>query len=138
MLSRLRVVLPAATEFDGLTLLRGFHDVQGRLVLRFSLIGPLDRKAEASLKKLLDAHPDWKARSAAGVRLQIAGKSEPRDPRIVEESLLKAVTHLRYVRTAEALPLVSTTILHAPEDVHQLLVALDVGERDHRDPQAQA
>src|SRR5207249_3203835 len=116
MLARLRVVMPAYPEFDGLTLQRGFHDVQGRLVLRFSLVGLLDKKAEPALKKLLDVHPDWKARSAVAVRLQLAGKSEPRDPRIVEETLLKAVTHLRYERVEEALAQVTTTILHDPED----------------------
>jgi hypothetical protein len=116
MLARLRVVMPAYPELDGLTLLRGFHDIQGRLILRFSLIGYLNTKAEATLKKLLDVHTDWKARSAVGVRLQLAGKSEPRDPRIVEETLLKAVTHLRYERVDEALAQVSTTILHDPED----------------------
>ena len=41
MLARMRIVLPDHPEFDGLTLLRGFHDIQGRLVLRFSQIGPL-------------------------------------------------------------------------------------------------
>src|SRR5262249_34409987 len=95
MLSRLRIVMPGYAEFDGLTLQRGFHDIQGRLVLRFTLIGLQNRQAEADLKKLLDAHPEWRARSAAGVRLQLSAKPEERDPRVVEETLLKAVTNLR-------------------------------------------
>ena len=52
-------------------------------------ISPI-RQAEPNLKKLLDAHPDWKARSAGGVRLQLSAKPEERDPRVVEESLLEA------------------------------------------------
>src|SRR5581483_3857033 len=41
MVDRLRVVMPAYTEFDGLTLRRAFHDVTGTLVLRVSVIGTL-------------------------------------------------------------------------------------------------
>ncbi len=116
MLSRLRVVMPAYPELDGLTLQRAFHDVRGQLILRYSRIGPLDRKAEATLKTLLDSHPEWKVRSAAGVRLQLSGRAEPRDPRVLEETLLKAVQNLRYDRVDDALALISTAILHDTED----------------------
>jgi hypothetical protein len=116
MLDRLRVVMPAYADFDGVTLQRGFHDQQGRLILRVGVVNVLPRDAEVTFKKLLDAHPEWKARSAAGVRVQVTGPPLTQDLRVVEESILKAVQELKFLRIEPAIQLTTTAILHEPED----------------------
>jgi hypothetical protein len=116
MLDRLRVVMPAYPELDGLTLQRGFHDVAGGLILRCSQIDRRPVKTgEAVLLRLLDAHPDWKARVAVGLRVQFNGRVD-QDPRVALEALQTAIRHLRYKKSEPALSLASTAILHNPED----------------------
>lgn len=115
MVERLRIVMPAYTEFDGLTLQRAFHDVRGNLILRVSVVGTLSRKAAAKFKELLDEHPEWKERAAVGVRVQVASTLSP-DPRVVENSLLESIRRLKYGKIESARELATTAILHDPED----------------------
>jgi hypothetical protein len=63
LLARLRLVMPAHAQFDGLIVDSACHDDKNRLVIRVRVVGPVPTVAiEEALRKQIVTHELWEAR----------------------------------------------------------------------------
>jgi hypothetical protein len=117
MLARLERVLPADATFDGIQLeQRAYHNPQKELVLTCNVVGSgLGSEPAKLVQKLLQTHPEWKARAAAGVVLQPRSVQIPNEE-MAEQLYYKAIKDIRNGDHTSARGRLKAVLLHNPRD----------------------
>jgi hypothetical protein len=117
MLSKLRKVMPAYPELDGLLIERVYHDADRKLVFACRLVGSLANRAarEKRVQELLDGDPNYRRRSAWGVEFRYL-EVLPRNPELAEQALVRAQQALHERDCTAGAIALDEALLHEPGD----------------------
>ena len=97
MVAYLRTQLSSEEDFDGLSLADTFQDVNGRLLLRVDLVGPLplvrQTRAEKLIGDLVEKRSEWSERVGGGTGLMIRSRIA-QDPELAVSVIRRATADL--------------------------------------------